>query len=276
MNKKIYQYSNYQEYLIYRLGDAGSRSGKRSALAKEISCQNSFISQVLVKKQNLSLEQAFKVSEFLSHSSEESDFFILMVEKERAGTPELKNYFKKKLALIVQQRTEIESRLQKTRKIPAEHQAKYYGQWYYIAIHLAVSIPSLQTKNELQAYFNLPSKLLEEVLGFLLELGLIIFQDDRYQMSPTHIHIGRSSSELSQHHTNWRLEALKSLSHYKEDDVHYSVVYSLSNKDAKRINEEILLQVEKIQSIVAPSKEESLFCYNLDFFEVSHPFSSSK
>jgi hypothetical protein len=54
----------------------------------------------------------------------------------------------------------------------------------------------------------------------------------------------------------------------ERDDIHYSVVYSLSKEDAENLKQKITNLIRANLDIVKASPEEVLYCNTIDFFEV--------
>ena len=75
----LYGADNYIEYLKAALTNDGKRGGAKQALAKYLRCQSSFVSQVLTGRSHFSLEHAVAISDFLKHSDDEREFFLLLV-----------------------------------------------------------------------------------------------------------------------------------------------------------------------------------------------------
>lgn len=244
------------------------RSGQRAKLALHLNCQTAHISQVLNGHSHFSAEQAFKVNSFLGHDREEAHFFQLLVQKNRAGSNELEEYYQQQLNEILQRRSILKNRVSVNREIPQEHQTRYYSSWHYLAIHIALSVPELQTKEALSQYFHLPLQIVADTLEFLLATGLGEFRDGNYKIGPSHIHLGYDADNINKHHTNWRIQAMDSLNRANAKDLHYSVVFSLSRADRERLKERIIETIDANLKDVGPSKEEELFATCIDFFEV--------
>lgn len=268
MTGAVYDFKDYRKFLIEALGGESKRTGQRGALAEHLGCQSAYLSQVLKGVANFNLEQAFKVNQFFGHDETASEYFLNLVQLERAGTRELKQYFQGKLDRIHAKRTEIKARVKKTRDISDADHAHYYSQWYISAIHVALSITSLQTVNDLCTYFHLEEATVRETLEFLTSRELAKFANHKYSIGPSHVHLPRDSAYIRNLHTNWRLQAVASLDRRRADDLHYSVVYSLSREDAAKIRKMILDTIEKNMEVVKPSKEEVLYCNSIDFFEL--------
>ncbi|MGZ3723793.1 MAG: DUF4423 domain-containing protein, partial [Bdellovibrionales bacterium] len=107
-----------------------------------------------------------------------------------------------------------------------------------------------------------------EAVDFLLSVGLAEFRDGRYVIGPSHIHLGHDTTDINKHHMNWRVQAMDSLIRTNATDLHYSVVFSLSAKDAEKLKERLIATIKANLEDVGPSKEEVLYCSSIDFFEV--------
>ncbi|MGE3683672.1 MAG: TIGR02147 family protein [Bdellovibrionales bacterium] len=266
--KTVYEFRDYKRYLSAVLAGTRKRSGLRSKLALHLGCQTAHVSQVLNGHTHFSVEQAFKINAFLGHDREEAHFFVLMVNKDRAGTLELRDYYQQQLNEILHRRFIIKNRVSSTREVPYEHQGRYYSNWYYLAIHIALSIPELQSKEALAQYFHLPLNIVAESLEFLMSIGLAEFKSGRYVMGPCHVHLGHDSDNINKHHFNWRVQAMDSLARMNPDDLHYSVVFSLSCEDVGKLKDRIIEVIRANLKDVAPSKEEVVYCTCIDFFSL--------
>lgn len=268
MKKNIFEFNQYKLYLSAVLGGPKVRTGLRMKAAKRLKCQTSYISQVLNGKAHISLEQAYTLNEFLGHDEEESDYFLLLVQKDRAGTQDLKNYFLNQLNAIIQKRLVIRNRIKQTEFLSSDDQSIYYSKWYYSCIHVLLSIPRLQTKEELARALHLPLSTVTDVLQFLESRGLAKLEQGKYQIGPRHIHLPHDSPHISKHHHNWRTRALVSLDTPQKDDLHYSVVMTMSHEDMKKIKEQMVKVVQESLKMIAPSKEEVAFALSFDYFQI--------
>lgn len=244
--------------------------GLISALAKTARCQPAYFSRVLLGKAQLSAEQAYAIQKPLKHTPEEVSYFLLLVEWDRAGDAELKSYLRAKIEAAQRQRADLQTRFKEAKALTREHQATYYSSAHYAAIHACISVPGLQTVEALEAFLKLPRERLLMVLGFLRESGLAIEEKGRWRVGLDRLHLGRDESLIRQHHTHWRMEALKSLDRghgaQSEDDLHYSAVVSLSRADAAKLKEHWIRALEEFSRVVAPSREETVRALVIDFF----------
>lgn len=270
MNLSVFDFNEYKAYLEAFVGPKGRRTGRRAGMARHLGCQTAYISQVLSAGAHLSLEQAMAFNEFAGHDSDSGHYFLLLVQKDRAGTPPLKDYFKLQLQELVQQRQEIKSRLAKSKQISAQDQNQYYSSWIFAAIHVALTIPELRQPQALAERFRLPLATVNQALEFLVGCGLAKRTTQGFTVGAVHLHLPRESKNILKHHTNWRLAALKSLDHWdrQQQDLHYAVAVSLSKEDVNILKEKILKLIDESIQVIKPSKEEVLWCQVIDFFQV--------
>lgn len=123
------------------------------------------------------------------------------------------------------------------------------------------------TQYSLRNLFKCVVSVVAEVLSFLETRQLIVFTDGRYIIGPRHLHLSSESPQIHKHHSNWRGRALASLDVPKKNDLHYSVIWTLSKDDAEKIKLELTDNIQSLMKTVRDSKEEVAFGFTLDFFE---------
>lgn len=262
----IYSFLSYKKYLENRLGKRGSRTGLRKKLSEFMNVHTTFVSQVLLDKADFSLEQAESVNDFLAHTDDESDYFLNLVTYGRAGSAPLKRRLKSKLTELRTKHLNIQKRFNTPDSITKEQKQKFYSTHLYGAIHVLTSIPGFQTIDELSEALRISRDKLKAMVEFLLKLGIV--QNNMGQLIPgsNHVHIGDDSDLIVQHHRNWRLHSLTQVHQKEKTDVRYSACLSLSKEDAFKIKNLILDNLENNIKLVGPSKEETAYVYNIDFY----------
>ena len=73
---------------------------------------------------------------------------------------------------------------------------------------------------------------------------------------------------IAQHHTHWRMKAIQSLDSEKPEHLHYSSAVTVARADIPAVRKILLSAIEQVRKIVKDSKEDSLYVYCLDLFEV--------
>jgi uncharacterized protein (TIGR02147 family) len=269
IEKSIFEFLDYKQYLNDYI-DSRPRKGRgfRSLLASTVGCQVTYLSRILNGDAHLSLEQAEKANVLLGHSVEEGDFFILLLQLNRAGTSQLKERFQRQIHEILQKRLSLKNRLAYKKGLNREDQATYYSSWHYSAIHMLLGIPEFQTKEALAKRIGLPAGTVSNILEFLVSVGLVVPKGSHFEMGQTHIYLENDSPMIARHHINWRMQAVRSIDRARPEDLHYSSVITVSHSDSMKIRDILVKAIEQIRPVVRASSEEALFSYAFDFFEV--------
>ncbi|OFZ80190.1 MAG: hypothetical protein A3K03_04660 [Bdellovibrionales bacterium RIFOXYD1_FULL_44_7] len=266
----IYDYDNYKEYLLSDIHRRPGRGhGFRSRMAEAAGCRVAFISQVLNGNLQLNMEQAEAINQLLGHSSDESDFFLLLVQYGRAGTHHLRNRLKSQIDKLRQKRLVLKDRVDIKTSLDLVAQTTYYSSWHYAAVHILTSIAGYQTKEAVAGYLRLPVKKVSDVLDFLCSVGLVRVEAGQFKLGVARIFLGNDSPMILRHHSNWRMRAIESLDRNLESDVHLSTIMSFSKKDLLRLKEQVIKGIEQTRSQARDSvPEEEIYCFCVDFFRL--------
>lgn len=267
MNKTIFDFKDYKKYLEFIETQKPYKGrGFRADLARSANCQTAYISQILNGKAHFSLEQAHSLNKILFHSKEESQYFLTLVELARAGTSGLKSYFQEQLNEQVEKFLNLKKRFNVKETLSPEDQSLYFSQWTYAAVHMAVTLPQLQSPKAIASYLQISEAQTAKVLQFLTSRGLIEQEKEKFKLGTTRMHLGSEEAMIQKHHTNWRLQALKALESASVKELHYSSVVSLSEEDVLKIKSNLVKEIDDYNAIVKDSKEETLYCLTIDFF----------
>lgn len=266
--KNLYQVSDYRNYLRQRLGKSNERTGRKTQFANIIGCQASYLTQILNENANLSLEQAERANAYLEHNTKEAHLFLLLVQKERAGTKNLKAYFQRQIEQVKQENLEIKNRLGSAHELSTEQKSIYYSSWLFGFVHMALTIPSLQSVQEIAKASGLRPQKIKVALEQLEDMGIILKNGDTYQVTKMATRLHRESPEIIKHHSNLRQQAIESLEREEKDDLHYSAFVSLSQSDVQKIKEILLQSIQNALDVVRSSKSEKIFAVSVDFFDM--------
>ena len=96
------------------LAERRNAAGFKTELARAAGCTPSYLSQVVSGKPELTPDQAVAIADFLRLGPTETEFFLILVDQSRAGTPRLKSYLQKKLESALDSRLRTESVIAKT------------------------------------------------------------------------------------------------------------------------------------------------------------------
>jgi uncharacterized protein (TIGR02147 family) len=267
--KNVFEFDDYKAYLLHseQVKSAFIR-GYRTRLAEAIGCNNTFISQVLNTSANFSLEQGLAVSRYLSLPPSEESYFLLLIEHARAGTEDLKDYFNKQIREKKEKFLNIKERVKNETHLNVEAQAIYYSQWYYAAVHMLVTIPEFRTPQKIAKYLRLNTALIQKTVTFLVSQNLLIEKNGELLPGSSYLHLEKNSPFIARHHSNWRLAAMDALSRDNAQEIHYSTVSTLSRKDCEHLRAHFTQVIQDYVKTVSHSKEEMMWVFNLDFFNL--------
>ena len=267
-NSSVFEYQDYKKFLLDLFDQTPKKGrGEKAKLARTLGCHTGYVSQVLNGGAHFSLEQTDQINLTLGHSSEESHFFMLLVQLARAGTESLRTYFQSQMTEILNQRRTLKNRMKFERTLNAEEQSIYYSAWYYCAVHTLIAIPQFQTRDEISSALGLSVEKTGQILSFLEARGLIVLRGNKYHQGVTTTFLDVDSPWISKHHSNWRTQALIAMDNYKKNQqMHYSAVITIAKEDIAKVRNILLNSVEGISSVVDKTSSESLYCYSLDLF----------
>ena len=262
----IYKYSDYKGFLIDAL--KALPKGGRSALAKAANCQSGYITHVLNGHSHFSLEQGEAIATLLGLDETQTQFFLDLINMNRAGAESLRRHYAKRLRVEKERNSTLKSKLKTSNTLSVEDQAIFYSSWHYGAIHVCVSAPGCETEIGISKHFNLPLSKVNQIVQFLLRIGLIERKGEKLVIGKKQIFISSDSPLISKFHTNWRVKSIASLDQYTERDLHYSSVITCSKSDVEKIREIMVRTIEEIRSVVRDSPDEDVFAYAFDLFKV--------
>lgn len=267
MRKELFDYLDYKHYINDRIKQSPSKGrGIKLKMAEHLHCQSAFISQVLNGLPHFSLEQAVKLNKFFGHTHDESKFFILLLQISRAGTVELKDFFRRDVKEILAKRSDLKNRIDIKKSLRPMDQQVYYSSWHYAAVHMLLAIKEFQYPESIADRLHLERGKVIEILNFLVQTGLAKKVENNFEIGVTRIHLDNDSPQIQRHHTNWRMQAINSIDKNLKSDLHFSTVVSMNPTDLPALKEILIKAIEDSRKIIRDSKEEQLVCLCIDLF----------
>jgi uncharacterized protein (TIGR02147 family) len=263
---KVFNYDSALSYIQARIEEKGH--GYKAIVAKAVNCQSAYVSRVLSGQAYFSLEQAERLSDLFNHSETEAHYFLSLLQRDRAGTPELHKYFDKIIDGLKAARSNIKNRVPTASEISDEERHKYYSSWMFGAVYVMTSIPEYQSPLAIAERLSVPRKKVLEILEFLVSIGLVKEEQGRYLITGSNLHLAKDSPYITKHHLNWRIKALSSVEINNPEDLHYSVVMSVSKKDQAIIKAKLIDLIGEMHLILPDSKEEGAQVLCLDLFDL--------
>lgn len=266
----IFSYHDYKKYVNEWISLQPSNGhGQFRQMALELGVNSVVMSQVFRGDRDLSLEQTLALSKYMGLNSIERDYFLLLVQKERAGNFELKEVFEKQLDEMRTASEQLKMRI-KHQKFSDDDKAIFYSRWFYSAIRLGVSIPELNNTSAIAKHLGLDRHLVNQVIEFLLKNNLVIKNKQGLDMGPQVTHVGHDSPFVNSHHANWRMQSLTEMDKSRKEDLFYTGPMALSKEASKKIRKNLIDLIEKATREASESDSEILRCLNIDWFEVKN------
>lgn len=268
MTPQIFQYAEYRAVMAYFVDKHKSIRGYRTKMASAINCSSAYLSQVMNSHVQLSQDQGLLLANFWSLAKLETDFFLALIGQERAGTPELKAYIGEKIERLREKHTNVGHYVAQQNTLSLELAAEYYSSWLYQAIHVAISVPQIDSLAKLVARFGCDRDRVSAVLHRLMTMGLI--EEDPsggWRATQLHTHVDRDSPNFANQHKNWRLKSCEDSVINSSDSVLYTGVYSLSQKTAEIMRNLLLDTISKAHDEVVGSAEEEVFTLQIDWYK---------
>jgi uncharacterized protein (TIGR02147 family) len=239
--------------------------GEYRRMSAAINVHTTLLSQVLNGKKCLTEEQTSKLCGYMSLNALESDYFLKLVQLERAGTEQLREMYKRHLKQIQSQILEIKNRVPESRELSASDSAIFYSSCQYSLIRLMTSIERFQTMEGIASYLDLPISRVHEVLEFLVSRGLCISDRGRLHRTDRNTHIDATSPLVTRHHQNWRTRSLSRLEKMTSEDLAFTAPISLSNADFPEVRAVLLNAISEISKLVEKSPSEKIAYLGIDW-----------
>jgi len=268
----VFGAKTYVEFISHCIATSLKSRGSIKALAERIQCHPTFISQVVRHKAHFNHEQAVRFCSYYQLTEDEAEFFIDLLNHDRAGTPEAKKHFQKIIDRKLLDRKSLQKRAKIVSALRAEQEVRYLASWVPCAVHAAIQIPDYNSPEKVARTLGLDINLTLETLSTLQQLGLIEEEKGRWVATQESLHIGKDSPLSSTYHTNWRLKTASRLGEKRRTlrQTHFSSVYAITNALAEEIREIIIQNLQEIRGrmVAAPSEELHVLC--LDFYPLAH------
>jgi uncharacterized protein (TIGR02147 family) len=264
--KSVFQYKDYRAFLNAWI-EAQPGRGTKIRLSEAMGISPSMMSLVLKGDKTLSPEQATELIEYLSLNDLEGDYFLVMLEIDRAGSHKLKQRLNKKKETLLKASNEISSRIQKDRELTEDQKSIYYSSWLYTGLRNLSACSNTQTLRKISEHLAIPVEVLQPIVDFLIENDLCKLEKGELTYNAKSIHLGSASPYVNQHHKNWRNKAFEKMDLRKEQDLFFTGPMSLSKEACEEIRKLLPTFIQQVMKVAGPSDSEVVSCLNIDWFE---------
>lgn len=265
---KIFEYRDYREFMVELLHSMPKRGhGVLTQWAKALRVSIPLMSQILKGIKGMTHEMADDLSRHLGLSEKELDYFLLLVDYDRAGTPTLRTHLKKKITEAQAESRQLKNRIKEVVELSSEARAIYYSSWIYSGIRNLVACEEIKNVEDLSLRLNLPRPVVVQLVEFLMKFGLILETPEGLEYGPQSTYISSNSPLVQKHHQNWRLKGIQRMDVKNEENLFYTSPMSLSLELANKVRKRLVDVIQEVQKEVGPSPSEVVRCLSIDWFD---------
>lgn len=242
--------------------------GVQGKLAQFIQTASSSLTGVLNGQREITPEQALKAAQFFEFDALETDYFLTLVDENRAGTADLKTYLKNRLTNIRETAAGLRDRPGKSAEISQDAKSVFYSDWKYSAVRIASFLPDI-TASKISQRLNIRIETVHRILEFLLSQGLVAENEDRtLKAGPAFTRVRANDPLVYRHHSNWREKVQSAFSEESPNNMHVTAPAALSAEDAEKAKKLFAKTLEDFFATIEKSPSEEVWCVNLDWFRV--------
>lgn len=264
----IFTYNDYKKFFnAWVEQQPKSGYGEYRRVAQALNLSTTMISQVFKSDKHLSMEMAADLCDYLSLTDDETDYFLLLVEYQKAGSFKLRTKLERQIKKAQEKAAKLESKVKKDIELSEQDKVVYYSSWVFQAIRLLADIDNFNDIDDIALRLNISKNQVQKVVQFLVETNLCRREKGALKMGPAVTHIAAKSPMVSRHHLNWRLRGYQQMTFNDEKNFFATAPMVLSLELAEKLRQELPQFIQNITAEVGPSKSEVVRCLNIDFFE---------
>lgn len=265
----IWEVSHSVEFINKKRSENSVVRGYQGQMAKAAGTHGSYLSRVLGREVQLTPDQAAGLCEFWGLNTDEGEYFLTLVNLERAGTLRLQTLLRRRLDELKAKHQRLSEKLDVKSAPPTgtPDLVIYYSNWHYMAIHVALTIPDLRTPASLAKHLKLPLAFVGSTLATLEGLGLARRNsENRWTPIDRDLHRDCSETFASTQQASWRVQTAARMHAQRERALHYTAVHSVSRRDFEMIRAKFVEQIVITRRAMMASAEEELVCFCLDWY----------
>lgn len=242
--------------------------GEFRRIAQTLGIHTTLVSQVFSGKKCFTEEQASALCSYMSLSPLETDYFLKLVQIERAGSVSLKEVFQRHLKQIREQANEIKNRVPEYKELTKEDRALFYSSWHYAVVRLLTSVEDFQTIESIASYLKLPVSRVTEILDFLVSRSLCKKQGGVYVRTNQNTHVEARSPLAIRHHQNWRLKSAEMQEKMGPSELAFTAPVAIAKKDREKVRAILLETIGEISKLVEDSPSEEIGYLGIDWLKI--------
>jgi len=262
----IYTYNNYRDF-VKAWEQKTSIRGARSQLAKASKTSPSWITRVLNGEVQLTPDHALGIATFFGFNEHETDYFLLLIDLERAASTNLKLRIQEKLDKLKNENRKIASSIKLNHSFSPESSNIYYSSWIYSVIHVACMIKP-QSIFELAQILRLSEITTLRFVNELVEIGVLKKEGIYWASRISSIHLPSNLPNVKTIHSSWRNHTIQRLHEGDDSGLHYSAVHCLSQADIDNIHLMLKKAIMRCRQVIENSPSEVMSVLCMDWYKL--------
>ncbi len=260
---QVFEFIEYKRYLSTRVHEV---RGNLTSFAEAARCQPSYLSRVCSSKIQLTQDHAFRLCKHWGFTIEERDYFMDLVDMDRAADIGLREAIHHRLLAAQALHSNLQTRTSRPAANLNQTNIIYHSQWIYAAIHYLTSTQLFKTVSQISKRLWLSEPIVSEVLNQLEEWELVRRSGTSFEFNGGASHIAKASPVLPIFHGNWRTKATQDSQNPRTDGLHFTNLQTVSKADFERLKQIAANFVESTIEVAGPSAPEDLVVIVCDVF----------
>lgn len=222
-NINIFNYTDYRSALNKMIDNAPYNGrGIKSTIAYLIECRPSYITHVLSGRLNFTLEQAIVVTKYFELNANETNFFLALLNYDRAGNSDLKKHYQSQLALLKElSKSTGQSVIDNPdpERLEYEEVRELSSSWIYTALIVKIASNAGTSICKLQNDLQIKKEIISDAIKLLIRRGYVIKDGD--SLFKSNKNVSFVCKEIIAHrnmHITWRSKVLHDLQQLKDRD----------------------------------------------------------
>ena len=264
----LFEYTDYKKYVNkWVLSKPKAGRGLYRQISMACSMSTVLVSQVFKGERELTLDQAHLLTDFMALTEDEARYFMLLVQKIRAGSVNYKNFLSTQIKELQENNKKLSQRIKKQVELDDRARSIFYSDWIYSAIRLLSSIDGYQDIDSIAKKLGLQRERTKLAVDFLIQTGLCKLEDGEIRMGVQRTFLEADSPLIKARQISWRVKGFESMDQKQKNSLYFTAPVSIAKKDVPQVRKILVDTIEKISYVVEESPEEDLACLNIDWFQ---------
>lgn len=259
---------NYRSIIEHYIRQNANVRGYKSQLASAAGCQLSYVTQVLKGVAKLNSDQAFGLANFWGMSEAEAEYFMDLVNLDRATSSKLKARLKEKI-----KRYEDEPVLDypsinlESHSLELSEATAFFSDWRFSAILMELHHHS--KAEPIAKSLGLPDDLVVDFLNDLVKMKLATKNGKDWTINSDGFILREGDVLKSLYHKTVREKALEDFRYNRDAGLHHTTVIGITEEDFHTFKNEVHELFINLVKRATVSKSERVVGICFDFFSFS-------